>query len=228
AVLLVDMAHIAGLIAGGVHPNPVPYSDYVSSTSHKTLRGTRGAFVLCKKEYAQTLDRTVFPGIQGGPLVQSIAGKAVTFMIAGTEEFKKYSSQVVSNASALAKALTDRGFRLVSGGTDNHLILLDVRSRNVTGKEGEVLLGEVGITSNKNMIPFDPAKPMVTSGVRLGTAAITTRGMKEPEMDKIADAIERVLSNPENNLIKKEVKASMAALTGEFPLYPDLAEPWVN
>lgn len=228
AVLLVDMAHIAGLIAGGVHPNPVPYSDYVSSTSHKTLRGTRGAFVLCKKEYAQTLDRTVFPGIQGGPLVQSIAGKAVTFMIAGTEEFKKYSSQVVSNASVLAKALTDRGFRLVSGGTDNHLILLDVRSRNVTGKEGEVLLGEVGITSNKNMIPFDPAKPMVTSGVRLGTAAITTRGMKEPEMEKIADAIEKVLSNPENNLIKKEVKAGMAALTGEFPLYPDLAEPWVN
>ncbi|MGD9666600.1 MAG: serine hydroxymethyltransferase [Synergistaceae bacterium] len=228
AVLLVDMAHIAGLVAGGVHPNPMPYSDYVSSTSHKTLRGTRGAFVLCKKEYAQTLDRTVFPGIQGGPLVHSIAGKAVTFMLAGTEEFKKYASQVVSNASALAKALTDRGFRLVSGGTDNHLILLDVRSRNVTGKEGEVLLGEVGITSNKNMIPFDPAKPMVTSGVRLGTAAVTTRGMKEPEMEKIADAIEKVLSNPENNLIKKEVKASMAALTDEFPLYPDLAEPWAN
>ena len=228
AVLLVDMAHIAGLVAGGAHPNPVPYSDYVSSTSHKTLRGTRGAFVLCKKEYAQTLDRTVFPGIQGGPLVHSIAGKAVTFMLAGTEEFKKYASQVVSNASALAKALIDRGFRLVSGGTDNHLILLDVRSRNVTGKEGEVLLGEVGITSNKNMIPFDPAKPMVTSGVRLGTAAVTTRGMKEPEMEKIADAIEKVLSNPENNLIKKEVKASMAALTDGFPLYPDLAEPWAN
>lgn len=228
AVLLVDMAHIAGLVAGGAHPSPVPYSDYVSSTSHKTLRGTRGAFVLCKKEYAQTLDRTVFPGIQGGPLVHSIAGKAVTFMLAGTEEFKKYASQVVSNASALAKALTDRGFRLVSGGTDNHLILLDVRSRNVTGKEGEVLLGEVGITSNKNMIPFDPAKPMVTSGVRLGTAAVTTRGMKEPEMEKIADAIEKVLSNPENNLIKKEIKASMAALTDGFPLYPDLAEPWAN
>lgn len=228
AVLLVDMAHIAGLVAGGAHPNPMPYSDYVSSTSHKTLRGTRGAFVLCKKEYAQTLDRTVFPGIQGGPLVHAIAGKAVTFMLAGTEEFKNYASQVVNNASALAKALTDRGFRLVSGGTDNHLILLDVRSRNVTGKEGEVLLGEVGITSNKNMIPFDPAKPMVTSGVRLGTAAVTTRGMKEPEMEKIADAIEKVLSNPENNLIKKEVKASMAALTEGFPLYPDLAEPWAN
>jgi len=228
AVLLVDMAHIAGLVAGGAHPNPMPYSDYVSSTSHKTLRGTRGAFVLCKKEYAQTLDRTVFPGIQGGPLVHAIAGKAVTFMLAGTEEFKNYASQVVNNASALAKALTDRGFRLVSGGTDNHLILLDVRSRNVTGKEGEVLLGEVGITSNKNMIPFDPAKPMVTSGVRLGTAAVTTRGMKEPEMEKIADAIEKVLSNPENNLIKKEVKASMAALTDGFPLYPDLAEPWAN
>lgn len=228
AVLLVDMAHIAGLVAGGAHPNPMPYSDYVSSTSHKTLRGTRGAFVLCKKEYAQTLDRTVFPGIQGGPLVHAIAGKAVTFMLAGTEEFKNYASQVVNNASALAKALTDRGFRLVSGGTDNHLILLDVRSRNVTGKEGEVLLGEVGITSNKNMIPFDPAKPMVTSGVRLGTAAVTTRGMKEPEMEKIADAIEKVLSNPQNNLIKKEVKASMAALTEGFPLYPDLAEPWAN
>jgi glycine hydroxymethyltransferase len=228
AVLLVDMAHIAGLVAGGAHPNPMPYSDYVSSTSHKTLRGTRGAFVLCKKEYAQTLDRTVFPGIQGGPLVHAIAGKAVTFMLAGTDEFKKYAAQVVSNASALAKALTDRGFRLVSGGTDNHLILLDVRSRNVTGKEGEVLLGEVGITSNKNMIPFDPAKPMVTSGVRLGTAAVTTRGMKEPEMEIVADAIEKVLSNPENSQIKKEVKARMASLTEEFPLYPDLIDPWAN
>ncbi|MFV8151043.1 MULTISPECIES: serine hydroxymethyltransferase [Synergistaceae] len=228
AVLLVDMAHIAGLIAGGVHPNPTPYSDYVSSTSHKTLRGTRGAFVLCKKEYAQTLDRTVFPGIQGGPLVHAIAGKAVTFMLAGTDEFKKYAAQVVSNASALAKALTERGFRLVSGGTDNHLILLDVRSRNVTGKEAEVLLGEVGITSNKNMIPFDPAKPMVTSGVRLGTAAVTTRGMKETEMEAIADAIERVLSAPESEEIKKEVRGRMAALTEEFPLYPDLAEPWAN
>lgn len=228
AVLLVDMAHIAGLVAGGVHPNPMPYSDYVSSTSHKTLRGTRGAFVLCKKEHAKNLDRTVFPGIQGGPLVHSIAGKAVTFMLAGTEEFKKYSSQVVSNASALAKALTERDFHLVSGGTDNHLILLDVRSRNVTGKEGEALLGEVGITSNKNMIPFDSATPMVTSGVRLGTAAVTTRGMKEPEMEKIADAVEKVLSNPKNNYIKKEVKASMAELVGDFPLYPDLAEPWAN
>ena len=228
AVLLVDMAHIAGLVAGGAHPNPMPYSDYVSSTSHKTLRGTRGAFVLCKKEYAQTLDRTVFPGIQGGPLVHAIAGKAVTFMLAGTDEFKKYAAQVVSNASALAKALTERGFRLVSGGTDNHLILLDVRSRNVTGKEGEVLLGEVGITSNKNMIPFDPAKPMITSGVRLGTAAVTTRGMKEPEMEIIADAIEKVLSNPQNDQIKKEVKALMASLTEEFPLYPDLTEPWAN
>ena len=228
AVLLVDMAHIAGLVAGGVHPNPTPYSDYVSSTSHKTLRGTRGAFVLCKKEYAQLLDKTVFPGIQGGPLVHSIAGKAVTFMLAGTDEFKKYAAQVVSNASALAKALTERGFRLVSGGTDNHLILLDVRSRNVTGEEAEVLLGEVGITANKNMIPFDPAKPMVTSGVRLGTAAVTTRGMKETEMEAIADAIDKVLSAPDNEDIKKEVKAGMAALTEEFPLYPDLAEPWAN
>ncbi len=228
AVLLVDMAHIAGLVAGGVHPNPVQYSDFVSSTSHKTLRGTRGAFVLCKKEYAQILDKTVFPGIQGGPLVHSIAGKAVTFMLAGTEEFKQYSEQVVNNASAFAKSLTDRGFRLVSGGTDNHLILLDLRSRSVTGKEGESLLGEVGITCNKNMIPFDPAKPMVTSGVRLGTAAVTTRGMKEPEMEIIADAIDRVLSNPNSDPIKKEVKARMASLTAEFPLYPDLVQPWAN
>jgi glycine hydroxymethyltransferase len=166
--------------------------------------------------------------MQGGPLVQSIAGKAVTFMLAGREEFREYATQVVENAKVLAKSLTDRGFRLVSGGTDNHLILLDVRSRNVTGKEGEILLGEVGITSNKNMIPFDPAKPMVTSGVRLGTPAITTRGMKEPEMEIIADAIERVLSNPENDNIKKEVKANMAALAERFPLYPDLVEPWVN
>lgn len=228
AVLLVDMAHIAGLVAGGVHPNPMPYSDFVSSTSHKTLRGTRGAFVLCKEKYAQLLDKTVFPGIQGGPLVQSIAGKAVTFMLAGTEEFKQYSAQVVSNAASFAKALTDRGFRLVSGGTDNHLILLDLRSRSISGREGETLLGEVGITCNKNMIPFDPAKPMVTSGVRLGTAAVTTRGMKETQMEIIAEAIDTVLSNPNNETIKKEVRARMSALTEEFPLYPDLVQPWAN
>ena len=228
ALFMVDMAHIAGLVAGGVHPNPMPYADFVSSTSHKTLRGTRGAFVLCKEKYAQLLDKTVFPGIQGGPLVQSIAGKAVTFMLASTDEFKCYAQQVVSNAAAFAKALSDRKFRMVSGGTDNHLILLDLRSRSVSGKEGEALLASVGITSNKNMIPFDPAKPMVTSGVRLGTAAITTRGMKEKEMEKIADAIDMVLSNPENETIRKEVKARMAALAEEFPLYPDLSQPWAN
>jgi len=228
AVLLVDMAHIAGLIAGGVHPNPTPFSDFVSSTSHKTLRGTRGAFVLCKEKYAKLLDKTVFPGIQGGPLVHSIAGKAVTFMLAGTDEFKEYSAQVVRNAAALAKALSDRGFRLVSGGTDNHLILLDLRSHNISGKDAEVVLGEVGITCNKNMIPFDPAKPMVTSGVRLGTAAVTTRGMKEAQMEIIADAMDKVLSNPDSGAIKKEVKDSMAALTEEFPLYPDLVRPWAN
>jgi glycine hydroxymethyltransferase len=228
AVLLVDMAHIAGLIAGGVHPNPTPFSDFVSSTSHKTLRGTRGAFVLCKEKYAKLLDKTVFPGIQGGPLVHSIAGKAVTFMLAGTDEFKEYSAQVVSNAAALAKALLDRGFRLVSGGTDNHLILLDLRSHNISGKDAEIVLGEVGITCNKNMIPFDPAKPMVTSGVRLGTAAVTTRGMKEAQMEIIADAMNKVLSNPDSGAIKKEVKDSMAALTEEFPLYPDLVRPWAN
>lgn len=228
ALLLVDMAHIAGLVAGGVHPNPTPYADYVSSTSHKTLRGTRGAFVLCKEKYAKLLDKTVFPGMQGGPLVHQIAGKAVTFRLAAAEEFKVYAKQVVDNASALAKALTERGFRLVSGGTDNHMLLLDLRSRKTTGAEGEKLLEEAGITCNKNMIPFDPEKPTVTSGVRLGTAAVTTRGMKEPQMEQIAAAIDKVLSHPDSDTIKKEAKAGMARLSEEFPLYPDFADPWTN
>ncbi|MEG1642468.1 MAG: serine hydroxymethyltransferase [Synergistaceae bacterium] len=228
ATLLVDMAHIAGLVAGGVHPSPVPYADFVSSTSHKTLRGTRGAFVLSTKENAKILDKTVFPGLQGGPLVQSIAGKAVTFMIAGTDGFKLYAQQVVKNAAVFAEALKAHNFRLVSGGTDNHLVLVDLRSHNATGKEAEAILGSVGITCNKNMIPFDPAKPMVTSGVRLGTAAITSRGMKEPQMSVIAEAIDKVLSNPDNENTKKEVKRTMATLSEEFPLYPDLKEPWAN
>lgn len=228
ALLLVDMAHIAGLVAGGAHPSPVPFADYVTSTSHKTLRGTRGAFILCKEQYAQQLDRAVFPGMQGGPLVQSIAGKAVTFMLAGQNDFKIYAKQTVDNASALAKALAERGFRIVSGGTDNHLILLDVRSHKSTGKEAETLLGSVGITCNKNMIPFDPARPMVTSGVRLGTAAVTTRGMKEPQMDEIADIIDSVLSHPCDDNIRKEAKAHTLALAEEFPLYPDLVRPWAN
>lgn len=228
AILLVDMAHIAGLVAGGVHPSPVPYADFVSSTSHKTLRGPRGAFVLCKKDYAKALDKTIFPGLQGGPLVHAIAAKAAAFKIAGTDEFKAYAKQVVSNASAFADALMARGFRLVSGGTDNHLVLVDLRSHNVTGKAAENILGNVGITCNKNMIPFDPEKPMVTSGVRLGTAAVTTRGMKEPQMEIIADAIDRILRSPENENTQKEVKAMMAGLAEEFPLYPDFEKPWAN
>ena len=228
AILLVDMAHIAGLVAGGVHPSPVPYADFVSSTSHKTLRGPRGAFVLCKKDYAKALDKTIFPGLQGGPLVHAIAAKAAAFKIAGTDEFKAYAKQVVSNASAFADALIARGFRLVSGGTDNHLVLVDLRSHNVTGKAAENILESVGITCNKNMIPFDPEKPMVTSGVRLGTAAITTRGMKEPQMEIIADAIDRILRAPENENTQKEVKAMMAGLAEEFPLYPDFEKPWAN
>ena len=228
ALLLVDMAHIAGLVAGGVHPSPVPYADYVSSTSHKTLRGTRGAFVLCREQYAKQLDKAVFPGMQGGPLVHQIAGKAVTFRLAAAAEFKTYAKQVVDNAAAFAKALADRGFRLVSGGTDNHMVLLDLRSRKTTGASGERLLEEVGLTCNKNMIPFDPEKPTVTSGVRLGTAAVTTRGMKEPQMELIADAIDKVLSHPDSETIKKEAKAGMARLSEEFPLYPDFAGPWAN
>jgi glycine hydroxymethyltransferase len=226
AVLLVDMAHIAGLIAGGVHPSPVPYADFVSSTSHKTLRGPRGAFVLCKEKWAKALDKNVFPGMQGGPLVHQIAGKAAAFKFAMTDEFKAYAKQVVANAQAMAKALTDRGYRLVTGGTDNHLILLDLRSRKVTGRTAEVVLDEAGITCNKNMIPYDPEKPMVTSGIRIGSAAMTTRGMKEPEMERIVDGMDRVLSNPDSESIKKEVKAKMLELTSEFPLYPDLENPW--
>jgi len=226
AVLLVDMAHIAGLIAGGVHPSPVPYADFVSSTSHKTLRGPRGAFVLCKEKWAKALDKNIFPGMQGGPLVHQIAGKAAAFKFAMTDEFKAYAKQVVVNAAAMAKALTDRGYRLVTGGTDNHLILLDLRSRKVTGRTAEVVLDEAGITCNKNMIPYDPEKPMVTSGIRIGSAAMTTRGMKEPEMERIVDGMDRVLSNPDSESIKKEVKAKMLELTSEFPLYPDLENPW--
>ena len=228
SLLLVDMAHIAGLVAGGVHPNPTPYADYVSSTSHKTLRGSRGAFVLCRGKHAQALDKAVFPGMQGGPLVHQIAGKAAAFKLAGMDGFKIYARQVVANAAVFAKALLERGFRLVSGGTDNHMLLMDLRSRRLTGAEGEALLEEAGITCNKNMIPFDPEKPAVTSGVRLGTAAVTTRGMKEPQMELIADAIDKILSHPDSESIKKEAKAGMAELSEEFPLYPDFADPWAN
>jgi glycine hydroxymethyltransferase len=222
AILITDMAHIAGLVAGGVHENPTPHSHFVTSTTQKSLRGPRGAFVLCKEEYAANLDRTVFPGIQGGPILQAIAAKAVCFKLALEPEFKIYAAQVIKNAAALGFALLDRGFRLVSGGTDNHMVLLDLRSRHITGKTAEQVLEEAGITSNKNAIPFDPEKPAVTSGLRLGSAAVTSRGMKEGEMKEIAGAIDEVLSSPDDASTVRRVRSRMADLNAAFPLYKSL------
>jgi glycine hydroxymethyltransferase len=219
AILITDMAHIAGLVAGGVHENPVPHSHLVTSTTQKSLRGPRGAFVLCKGEYAEALDRTVFPGIQGGPLLQAIAAKAVCFKLAMEPGFKTYAAQVVKNAAVLGSALLERGFRLVSGGTDNHMVLLDLRSRHITGKAAERLLEKAGITSNKNAIPFDPEKPAVTSGLRLGSAAVTSRGMKENEMEEIARAIDDVLSSPDDTASIQRVRSRMTDLNAAFPLY---------
>jgi glycine hydroxymethyltransferase len=219
AVLITDMAHIAGLVAGGVHENPTPHSHFVTSTTQKSLRGPRGAFVLCAGEYAAALDRTVFPGVQGGPILQAIAAKAVCFKLAGEPEFKIYAAQVVKNAAALGFALQERDFRLVSGGTDNHMVLLDLRSRHITGKAAERVLEEAGITSNKNAIPFDPEKPAVTSGLRLGSAAVTSRGMKEDEMKEIARAIDEVLSSPDDAAVVRGVRSRMADLNAAFPLY---------
>ncbi len=227
AVFLVDMAHIAGLVAGGAHPSPVPHADFVTTTTHKTLRGPRGALALCTAQYAKELDRSVFPGMQGGPLVHVIAAKAVCFRLAMEPEFKVYVAQVVANAKALCRALADRGYRIVSGGTDNHLVLVDCKeSRGVTGKDAERILNASGVTVNKNMIPFDQEKPLVTSGIRVGTAAVTTRGMKEPEMERIADAVDRVLSRPDDNEEHARVKAFVKELSAEFPLYPEFVEPW--
>ncbi|MDR1514995.1 MAG: serine hydroxymethyltransferase [Synergistaceae bacterium] len=222
AILVTDMAHIAGLVAGGAHANPTQYSDFVTSTTHKTLRGPRGAFVLCKESFAKDLDRTVFPGIQGGPLLPAVAGKAICFKLASEPSFKEYAHQVVKNAGALASALKERGFRLVSGGTDNHMMLVDLRPKALTGKLGEHLLHEAGITSNKNAIPFDPEKPMITSGLRFGTAAVTTRGMTEKEMIAIADAINDVLSAPGDERVRHATRAKMADLCLAFPLYRKL------
>ncbi|MDL2263717.1 serine hydroxymethyltransferase [Synergistaceae bacterium OttesenSCG-928-I11] len=222
AILVTDMAHIAGLVAGGAHDSPVPHSQFVTSTTHKTLCGPRGAFVLCTEEYAKDLDRTVFPGIQGGPILQMVAAKATCFKLAAEPAFKEYARQVVRNAATLSGALQDRGFRIVSGGTDNHLMLLDVRPKSITGKIAEKILGEAGITTNKNAIPFDPEKPMVTSGLRLGTAAVTARGMGVDQMGEIADAIDRVLSAPEDETVRKNARAKMAELASSFPLYANL------
>lgn len=217
AYLMVDMAHIAGLVATGHHPNPVPYADFVTTTTHKTLRGPRGGMILCKEEYAKLVDKAIFPGIQGGPLMHVIAAKAVSFKEALSDEFKQYSDQVIKNANALATALVDKGFNLVSGGTDNHLMLVDLQNMDLTGKVAEKLLDEVGVTCNKNTVPFDPQSPFVTSGIRLGTPAVTSRGMVEEDMKAIAEIIYLVLSDFEAN--KEKASNLVSELVGKYPLY---------
>ena len=217
AMLMVDMAHIAGLVATGLHPNPVEYADFVTTTTHKTLRGPRGGMILCKEKYAKQIDKAVFPGIQGGPLMHVIAGKAVCFKEALEPEFKKYQEQVIKNAKVLAEELQKLGFKLLSDGTDNHLILIDLRNKGITGKELEVRLDEVGITINKNSIPFDPEKPSITSGIRIGTPAVTTRGFKEGEMKKIANLINETVNNFETN--KEKIKQEVNDICIKYPLY---------
>jgi glycine hydroxymethyltransferase len=223
ALVMTDMAHIAGLVAAGVHPSPVPHSDFVTTTTHKTLRGPRGGMVLCKAQFAKDLDRAVFPGVQGGPLMHIIAAKAVCFKDALTPAFKTYQQQIAKNAARLASGLAGAGFRLVSGGTDNHLMLVDVFSRGITGKAAEAALGRASITVNKNAIPFDKNPPMTASGIRIGTPAVTTRGLREAEMDTIAALIARVLATPDDEAVARAVKADVEALCKKFPLYPQLA-----
>ena len=222
AIFMVDMAHFAGLVAAGLHPNPVEYADIVTTTTHKTLRGPRGGMILCKEEYAKAIDKAVFPGIQGGPLMHVIAAKAVALGEALQPEFKEYAEQVIKNAKVLAAELMAKGLTIVSGGTDTHVMLVDVRNTGLTGKEAEHLLDEIGITANKNTIPFDPASPFVTSGVRLGTPALTTRGLKEDDMKEIADIIATVLQNPEDTAKHQDAAKRVAALCEKYPLYPNL------
>jgi glycine hydroxymethyltransferase len=221
ALFLFDAAHIAGLIAGGAHPNPVPYADVVTFTTHKTLRGPRGGCILSTAEHAAAIDKAVFPGLQGGPLEHVIAGKAVAFREASTPEFREYAHQSVANASALAEALASEGCRLVSGGTDNHLLLLDLRSisEDLTGKDGQLALDRAGITLNKNTVPDDPRSPFVTSGLRIGTPSVTTQGMAEPEMARIADLIGRVLRAPSDDAVIDEVRGEVRTLCEKFPVY---------
>ncbi|MFD2629344.1 serine hydroxymethyltransferase [Oceanobacillus kapialis] len=219
AYLMVDMAHIAGLVATGLHPNPVPYADFVTTTTHKTLRGPRGGMILCKEEYAKKIDKSVFPGMQGGPLMHIIAAKAVSFKEALSDEFNTYTKQIIHNAQTLSKALNDEGVRIVSGGTDNHLLLLDVTPLGLTGKVAEKVLDDIGITTNKNTIPFDTESPFITSGVRIGTAAVTSRGFGEEEMNEIASIISLTLKNHEDAAKLEEAKERVAKLTSKLPLY---------
>lgn len=222
ALLMADIAHIAGLVAAGVHPSPIPYADIVTTTTHKTLRGPRGGVIMCREELAQAIDRAVFPGIQGGPMMHTIAAKAVAFREAMTPEFKRYQEQIVRNAAALAGRLIENGFELVSGGTDNHLMLVKLLKENITGKEADEALESAGIALNKNMIPFDPRTPFVTSGIRIGTPAVTSRGMKENEMREIADLITEVIRDIRNPATIESVRSRVRALCERFPLYPEL------
>lgn len=222
AVLMIDMAHIAGLVAAGLHPSPIPYADVVTTTTHKTLRGPRGGMILCPEKYAKQIDKAVFPGTQGGPLMHIIAAKAVALGEALKPEFKAYQKQIIKNAAALAAELNQQGLRLVSGGTDNHLVLVDTRSKDLTGKDAEHMLDAIGITCNKNTIPNDPASPFVTSGIRLGAPAATTRGFLEEDFREVAKIIGLVLSNPGKEEAQKEAAARVAALCEKHPLYPNL------
>ena len=220
AYFMVDMAHIAGLVAAGLHPSPVPYADVVTTTTHKTLRGPRGGLILCRDaEFGKQFNKAIFPGIQGGPLMHVVAAKAVAFKEALSDEFKVYQQQVLDNAKALADELVKKGFRIVSGGTDNHLMLVDLRSKNITGKEAQFLLDEIGITANRNTIPFEPLSPFVTSGIRLGTPALTTRGLKEEDIREVADIIADVIENREDSAVLEAAKAKVQAICKKFPLY---------
>ena len=222
AYFMVDMAHIAGLVAAGLHPSPVPYADVVTTTTHKTLRGPRGGLILCRDaEFGKQFNKAIFPGIQGGPLMHVIAAKAVAFKEALSDEFKVYQQQVLDNAKALADELVKKGFRIVSGGTDNHLMLVDLRSKNITGKEAQFLLDEIGITANRNTIPFEPLSPFVTSGIRLGTPALTTRGLKEDDIREVADIIADVIENREDSAVIEVAKAKVQAICKKFPLYEE-------
>ncbi|MDD5435011.1 MAG: serine hydroxymethyltransferase [Nitrospira sp.] len=219
AYTLADIAHIAGLVAAGVHPSPFPYCDFVTTTTHKTLRGPRGGMIMCKAEFAKQIDKSIFPGLQGGPLMHVIAAKAVALKEALTPEFRNYQAQVVTNAKRLAKGLIEKGYNIVSGGTDNHLMLVDLRNKGITGKDAEAALDASGITVNKNTVPFDDKPPMVTSGIRVGTPGITTRGMKEAEIDKIVEYIDRVLNSIGKEEVYKEVRAGIEELCSRFPAY---------
>jgi len=222
AYLFIDMAHIAGLVAAGVHPSPIPYAEFVTTTTHKTLRGPRAGMILCRQEFAKRINSTVFPGTQGGPLMHIIAAKAVAFKEALTDEFKEYQRQVVNNAKAFAQALEKLGHRIVAGGTDNHLFLVDLRPKNITGKDASAVLGKVRITVNKNLIPFDPEKPVVTSGIRIGTPTVTSRGMREEDMNTIAKLIDQAICHKDDDAELTKVREAVHRLTEMHPIYKDL------